>query len=123
LHPMERIAAEWRTKVLIDGETFSNATYHWEGEILGAVCLAKPKRGAKPIKLYKINAKRAAAQEDEWMYQLENMGDSLQDGSDKEKAALVAEKLKNLGPIEELIKTDRDEAVVWSVAEVGLQPI
>eukprot|EP00756_Hemistasia_phaeocysticola_P020371 Hpha_TRINITY_DN15716_c2_g1::TRINITY_DN15716_c2_g1_i2::g.37697::m.37697 len=76
LYPLERIAAKWRTKALADGEAYSSACYTWDGELKGAVLMAK--RGDRPVRLYNMTTRRekkAGEKPEEWMYQLENIGE------------------------------------------------
>eukprot|EP00756_Hemistasia_phaeocysticola_P036906 Hpha_TRINITY_DN16667_c1_g4::TRINITY_DN16667_c1_g4_i2::g.178840::m.178840 len=56
LYPFERLAAQWRTKVLADGDAHSAAT-RWRGVLLGAVFVAK--RGPAALRVYRMTSRRA----------------------------------------------------------------
>eukprot|EP00756_Hemistasia_phaeocysticola_P018953 Hpha_TRINITY_DN15628_c6_g4::TRINITY_DN15628_c6_g4_i2::g.98088::m.98088 len=124
LHPLERIAAQWRTKVLADGEAFSSACFNWQGEMLGAVLMAK--RDTKRLCLYSMISKRRRIDgvgSDEWMYELENMAKSDYDDVNDAKAVLIKARLNALPCVDvEEIQGEGDEVVLWRVKEVGLWP-
>jgi len=121
LYPFERIAAEWHIKALADGEAYSSAFYSWEGELLGAAIMTKPKRGSAPLYLYNMASARPTAERgrsQEWMYELENIRESRYSDANAAKMTLIAKKLQNVG--EGPKETRGDDVLVWRVAEVGL---
>eukprot|EP00756_Hemistasia_phaeocysticola_P027697 Hpha_TRINITY_DN16130_c0_g7::TRINITY_DN16130_c0_g7_i1::g.5750::m.5750 len=119
LHPLERIAAGWQTKVLADSEAFSSACYDWDAQLLGAVFITK--RGERPLRLYGMASRRESGEEmEEWMYQLEKIPDGMYAEANKAKETLIQVKLK--GGTKEVVH-DEDEEAVWRVSEVGLQVI
>eukprot|EP00756_Hemistasia_phaeocysticola_P014811 Hpha_TRINITY_DN15361_c4_g2::TRINITY_DN15361_c4_g2_i1::g.88019::m.88019 len=119
LHPLERIAAQWRIKVLADAEAYHSASYDWDAQLLGAVFMVK--RGDKPIRLYSMTSPREESKggPEEWMYQIEKMGDSKHAAANKEKEKLIREGFDSVPePPEPGL---REGAVVWRVSEVGLR--
>eukprot|EP00756_Hemistasia_phaeocysticola_P020367 Hpha_TRINITY_DN15716_c1_g1::TRINITY_DN15716_c1_g1_i1::g.37684::m.37684 len=87
LHPLERIAAQWRTQVLADDEAYSSSCYNWAGQLLGAVFMPKRRSGA-PLRLYSMTSRREAARADvpaEWMYQLADMGEDEHAEANRQK--------------------------------------
>eukprot|EP00756_Hemistasia_phaeocysticola_P037168 Hpha_TRINITY_DN16681_c2_g4::TRINITY_DN16681_c2_g4_i1::g.181215::m.181215 len=118
LHPMERVAAQWRVKVLADGEAFSGC-YHWDGKLLGA--LAVPKRGMVPLRVYSVTALKAREEQlqaAEWMYELASLPVGEHEDANRIKEKQLKEQLDAL-PIAHEQEEDR---VLWRVREVGLFP-
>eukprot|EP00756_Hemistasia_phaeocysticola_P033921 Hpha_TRINITY_DN16493_c3_g1::TRINITY_DN16493_c3_g1_i1::g.159815::m.159815 len=118
LHPFERIAARWETKVLCEAEAYSAACYRWDGELLGAVFMAK--RGDRPLRLYNMTSRRGRGNNgpEEWMYELENMGEGKHADANKARDALIKAKLDTIR--QQTHDEESQGGVVWRVTEVGM---
>eukprot|EP00756_Hemistasia_phaeocysticola_P034194 Hpha_TRINITY_DN16509_c1_g9::TRINITY_DN16509_c1_g9_i1::g.135381::m.135381 len=120
LHPIERIAAQWRIKVMADNEAYSSACYNWDGELLGAVFMFK--RGNMPIRLYSIRSPRQRGEEGteqsrEWMYELASMGKQKYEEVNEAKEADIRARLVGT----QVTSTEEEfNGVVWKVRDVGL---
>eukprot|EP00756_Hemistasia_phaeocysticola_P021912 Hpha_TRINITY_DN15801_c4_g9::TRINITY_DN15801_c4_g9_i1::g.188230::m.188230 len=131
LHPLERIAAQWRTKVLADGEAFSSSCYKWEGELLGAVLLHKC--GPVPRRLYKMTTPVRHAHDtvdEEWMYQLGNMLEGRHAAANTAKEVLIKRRFDVISEVTThsvnsqvtTAAAQGEEEVLWTVKEPGLFP-
>eukprot|EP00756_Hemistasia_phaeocysticola_P006795 Hpha_TRINITY_DN13993_c0_g2::TRINITY_DN13993_c0_g2_i1::g.35644::m.35644 len=123
LFTLERTAALWRKRVLIDGEAYSSACFSFEGELIGAVFLTK--RSTKALRLFNIVKKHnnVAGGAEEWMYTLANMEESEWEKNNAARNALVKEKLESLSPQ----NVDREDAIqdsyVWNITDVGVTEV
>eukprot|EP00756_Hemistasia_phaeocysticola_P038502 Hpha_TRINITY_DN16763_c4_g1::TRINITY_DN16763_c4_g1_i5::g.79590::m.79590 len=120
LHPLERTAAQWRTKVLVDDEAYLSACFNWNGVLLGAVFMAK--RGDKPLRVYSMTSARKRAKDqghEEWMYELANMGTGEYEEVNNAKEVLIKTKLETIHP-ELVVEEAQGEAVMWTLRDVGL---
>eukprot|EP00756_Hemistasia_phaeocysticola_P030158 Hpha_TRINITY_DN16274_c7_g7::TRINITY_DN16274_c7_g7_i2::g.15897::m.15897 len=124
LHPLERIAAKWRTKVLVDDEAYCSSCYNWDGELLGALII--PKRGTRPVRAFRMTSRRemttSAEGPVEWMYEIANLGKGMYEQANQEKEVLIKAKLNSMN-VEEVAEAAAVEPLlVWRVKEVGMTP-
>eukprot|EP00756_Hemistasia_phaeocysticola_P031624 Hpha_TRINITY_DN16363_c4_g1::TRINITY_DN16363_c4_g1_i1::g.60008::m.60008 len=126
LYPFERTAAQWRLQVLTDGEAYSSACYQWQGELLGAVFVAK--RGSAPQRVYSIDhcIDRGVQQTGEWMYVLADLSTGRHEKTNEERAVLIKQKLERIKseiPRNAAVEVDpstRECGEVWRMGEVEL---
>eukprot|EP00756_Hemistasia_phaeocysticola_P038488 Hpha_TRINITY_DN16763_c2_g1::TRINITY_DN16763_c2_g1_i1::g.79567::m.79567 len=113
LHPFERIAAQWRTPVLADGEAFSGACSAWRALLLGAVFVQK--RGAQALRVYSMTSRRSD-DEGELYWIVDAPAAEDRDGN-SQMAELIDTSLESL----QTPSVQEEDGVVWIVKEVGLK--
>eukprot|EP00756_Hemistasia_phaeocysticola_P035315 Hpha_TRINITY_DN16575_c3_g1::TRINITY_DN16575_c3_g1_i1::g.135802::m.135802 len=121
LHSFERVAALWRTKVLVDGTAFALACQRWKGVLLGAVFVSK--RGGLALEVYSITTPKNntlhsfSGGPEEWMSE---EGDE----HNTRVGRLISAKLSEVRERPYLWNEDgerwRAAGMVWSLSEVGL---
>eukprot|EP00756_Hemistasia_phaeocysticola_P063622 Hpha_TRINITY_DN709_c0_g1::TRINITY_DN709_c0_g1_i1::g.28999::m.28999 len=121
LYPLERVAAGWRTKVLVNGEAHASACYKWDGKLVGAVFHAKC--GDRPIRLYSITSPRGRGLEgggpDEWMYELAKLAAPQHEEANQATEKLMKERLDILQS-GTMPTSPAEEGRVWRMEEVGM---
>eukprot|EP01062_Namystynia_karyoxenos_P071527 TRINITY_DN670_c0_g1_i1.p1 TRINITY_DN670_c0_g1~~TRINITY_DN670_c0_g1_i1.p1 ORF type:complete len:1027 (+),score=176.82 TRINITY_DN670_c0_g1_i1:120-3200(+) len=73
LQVLERVAAQWRTELIIDNGVYADAQTSWHCKLRERVCFAK--RGPDAFNLWQVVGEAARADgggHEEWMYELDN---------------------------------------------------
>eukprot|EP00756_Hemistasia_phaeocysticola_P025860 Hpha_TRINITY_DN16029_c1_g2::TRINITY_DN16029_c1_g2_i1::g.119292::m.119292 len=126
LHPLERVAAQWGIKALVDGVAFCFASQRWKGSLLGAVFF--PKRGPLAFELYGITTPKQDNHShggdsvplgpEEWISPKEEEG-----GDSKLIEHIVSTKVAEIreGRLPPGWKEPETPPGVWMMNEVGLK--
>eukprot|EP00756_Hemistasia_phaeocysticola_P001934 Hpha_TRINITY_DN11336_c0_g1::TRINITY_DN11336_c0_g1_i1::g.62977::m.62977 len=127
-YTVERVAAAWKTAVLIDNEAHGTASFHWEALLIGAVRVTKRDTSTKMSRLFNVTARKEELEhvEEEWMYRVGNM----QPGKHAEENEAVEKRIKDIvakfqsapqAPCQSGPDSPKD--VLWNLEDVGLSPV
>eukprot|EP00756_Hemistasia_phaeocysticola_P049508 Hpha_TRINITY_DN24000_c0_g1::TRINITY_DN24000_c0_g1_i1::g.130398::m.130398 len=120
-HALERVAAGWGTRCLVDEATFEAAQFWWHAELLGAVKMVK--RNNALILLHRVERPRVQHVDvAEWMYQLTKLSPSPLDGQNEKMKKRIRnmERLRHPGACAETDVECFSSGVLWWLREVGL---
>eukprot|EP00756_Hemistasia_phaeocysticola_P060475 Hpha_TRINITY_DN4062_c0_g1::TRINITY_DN4062_c0_g1_i1::g.63720::m.63720 len=124
LRQLERAAAVWQVRVLMDAVAYEGAHYAWQGELLGAVVTHKCSR--VPIRVFQLVAERrgpAGELNEEWMYLLARLEPSILDAQNNKLEKLIKTWTTKVIDPPEHPRIDAGDGLVWRLNAVGLECI
>eukprot|EP00756_Hemistasia_phaeocysticola_P034336 Hpha_TRINITY_DN16516_c1_g2::TRINITY_DN16516_c1_g2_i1::g.136667::m.136667 len=126
LQPLERAAAAWKVRVLVDGDSFERTQFVWEGRLLGAVFSVKRN---KTFRLYsmgqpKRGGQRSSQAPEEWMYELAKVDNGKWDEHNEALSKQIAACTRKKSPASAAPPlTSFEEGLMWGLHEVGFSKL